>query len=243
MNRSHSTTVIRGTPSLSRQSRRFQRAHAGTLDAIAQVTSSCSPNSLSSFSGWLGLNQSSPPLDSMTNQVGNSTFWMSASFDDWIRRILDACSCHMSTQDIWFCHSWSSIVSNSRKQWHRMQSRSTHTCSLSSFVRPRISLVSFSPTIHGVAVVWYPHISATSVDLSATVAGSVGPRLLPYGTDNLPVKLATLLYSSLYSRNHFQLSSRLLQKNTMHPLPSDEGPLPSDEDPSLSSCSPVRTSS
>ena len=31
--------------------------------------------------------------------------------------------------------------------------------------------------------------SAISGDLSATVAGSVGPRLLPYGMDNLPVKL------------------------------------------------------
>ena len=121
----------------------------------------------------------------MTNQVGNSTFWMSASFDDWIRRILDACCCHLSAQDIWFCHLWSSIVSNPRKQWRRMHSRSTNTCSLYSFVRPRISLASSSPTIHGVTVVCYPHISATSVDLSATV----GPRLLPYGTDNLPVKL------------------------------------------------------
>ena len=94
-------------------------------------------------------------------------------------------------------------------------------------------------------MVWYPFVIATSGDLSAPVAGSLGPRLLPDGMDNLPVKLQLGLRSFLHGRSHFQVSSRLLQGDPLHPydlLPSDEDPLPSDEDPSLSSCSLARTS-
>jgi hypothetical protein len=92
--------------------------------------------------------------------------------------------------------------------------------------------------------VCYPHISATSVDLSATV----GPRLLPYGTDNLPVKLQLGLGSCFtppftavtISNSRADCFKKIPCIPGSDPLPSDEGPLSSIGDPSSSSCSLAR---
>jgi hypothetical protein len=125
--------------------------------------------------------------------------------------------------DLWECAEspetfpQEKIAEELTKQWRRMQSRSATDSSPFSPVRCRLSLACVSPSTHGVTVVRYAIVTATSGDLSMTVAGSLGPRRNGQPASEAPAWLATLLYSSLYSCSHFRLSSRLLHEDTLHP--------------------------